>query len=141
MPFAFRPKILPCGLRIGLDEAEGAPDSERCPSERPLAKDRLLTSSCLSSSMLLLLLAAVVVVVSSDWGSDWSRVLLAEQPELPLPVTKLCALPAGEGAVLVAETVVEAATAIAVAAAATTAAVAVVVVGEFVSIVVVVVVC
>lgn len=128
VPFALRPKILPCGLRIGLEEADGAPECERCPSDRPLAKDRLLTSSCLSSSMLLLLLA-MVVVVSSDWGSDWSRMLLPEQLELPLPVTKLCVLPAGEGAVLVAETVVDAATAIAVAVA------VVVVVGEFVSIV------
>lgn len=45
---ALRPNILPGGLRIGLEEADGAADKERWPSDKPLAKDKLLLSSCLA---------------------------------------------------------------------------------------------
>uniref|UniRef100_A0A1A9ZKC7 Uncharacterized protein n=1 Tax=Glossina pallidipes TaxID=7398 RepID=A0A1A9ZKC7_GLOPL len=46
VPLALRPKILPGGLSIGLEEAEGAADNERWPSDIPLANDKLLLSSC-----------------------------------------------------------------------------------------------
>lgn len=50
VPLALRPKILLGGLRIGLEEADGAADNERWPSEIPLANDKLLLSSCLPVS-------------------------------------------------------------------------------------------
>lgn len=74
---------------MGLDEAEGAPESDRCPSEGPLARERLLTSSCLQKSRLAL---ALVELVLSNCGRDGASgvaeqlELVAEARPLPLPV-------------------------------------------------------
>lgn len=78
---------------MGLDEAEGAPESDRCPSEGPLARDKLLISSCLQKSML----ALVELVLSScgrDWASGVAEQLEADDDEarLPLPVAAAAAL-------------------------------------------------
>lgn len=67
---------------MGLEEAEGAPESDRCPSEGPLARERLLTSSCLQKSRL---------VLSNCGRAGASGVavqleLVAEARPLPLPV-------------------------------------------------------
>lgn len=74
---------------MGLDEAEGAPESDRCPSEGPLARERLLTSSCLQKSMLALALVELVLSSCGRDGASGVAVQLeleAETRPLPLPV-------------------------------------------------------
>lgn len=81
MPFILRPYILAVGLSSGLEEAEGAAEMDRWPSERPLATDRLLLSSCLP------LTSSGVACVKSGACAD--RLLdVAAAPKPPRTLTK-----------------------------------------------------
>lgn len=61
---------------MGLEEADGAPESDLCPSDSPLATDRLYRSSVLGISRLVVSSCDCVAEADADAVADWLCPLL-----------------------------------------------------------------